>query len=48
MSPAGRGPIIAVMNLLLTILLGAGAVIGALGMILLVAGGVAASMSDHR
>ena len=35
------------MNLLLTILLGTGAVIGALGMILLIAGGVAASMIDR-
>ena len=34
------------MNLLLTILLGAGAVLGALGMILLVAGGIAASIID--
>ena len=34
------------MNLLLTILLGTGAVIGALGMVLLIAGGIAASMMD--
>lgn len=35
-----------VMNFLLAILLGTGVVLGALGMILLIAGGVAASMMD--
>ncbi len=34
------------MNLLLAILLGTGAVIGALGMLLLIAGGIAAAMID--
>ena len=36
------------MNLLLTILLGAGAAIGAVGMIVMIAGGVAASTLDGR
>jgi hypothetical protein len=35
------------MNLLLAIILGTGAVIGALGMVLLVAGGIAASLMDQ-
>jgi hypothetical protein len=35
------------MNLFLSIILGTGAVIGALGMVLLVAGGVAASLMDQ-
>jgi hypothetical protein len=34
------------MNLLIAILLGTGAVIGALGMVLLIAGGIAATMSE--
>lgn len=46
MCRTGTRPDHGAMNLLLTILLGAGAVIGALGMILLIAGAVAASMID--
>jgi hypothetical protein len=45
---AGVGtPIMQAMNVVLSLLLGAGAVIGALGMLLLIAGGVAASMMDR-
>jgi hypothetical protein len=44
----GRGgPSMQAMNLFLSIILGTGAVIGALGMVLLVAGGVAASLMDQ-
>jgi hypothetical protein len=41
------GPSMQAMNLLLAIILGTGAVIGALGMVLLVAGGIAASLMDQ-
>jgi hypothetical protein len=36
----------AAMNILLAIVLGTGALIGALGMLLLIAGGIAATMVD--
>lgn len=42
-----RHPIMQVMNLLLAILLGTGAVVGALGMLLLIAGGVATALLDE-